>query len=65
MEEKSPVYLVMVTTNNNNKYYRMIPHGDTFEAEYGRVGASCHSGIRSTMRKLKKDMWIRHILYRI
>lgn len=25
----------------------------------------CHSGIRSTMRKLKKDMWIRHILYRI
>lgn len=41
MEEKSPVYLVMVTTNNNNKYYRMIPHGDTFEAEYGRVGASC------------------------
>ena len=40
MEEKSPVYLVMVTTNNNNKYYRMIPHGDTFEVEYGRVGAS-------------------------
>lgn len=39
MEEKSPVYLVMVTTNNNNKYYRMIPHGDTFEAEYGRVGS--------------------------
>lgn len=67
MEEKSPVYLVMVTTNNNNKYYRMIPHGDTFEAEYGRVGASCQhaSGIRSTMRKSKKDMWIRHILYRI
>lgn len=41
MPEKSPVYLVMVTTNNNNKYYRMIPHGDTFEVEYGRVGATC------------------------
>lgn len=36
-------YLVMVTTNNNNKYYRMIPrsNGDTFDVEYGRIGASC------------------------
>ena len=41
MEEKSPVYLVMVTQNNNNKYYRMIPQGDRFEVEFGRVGASC------------------------
>ena len=41
MSEKSPVYLLMVTTNNNNKFYRMIPHGDTFEVEYGRVGATC------------------------
>lgn len=39
--ERIPVYLVCVTTNNNNKYYRMIPHGDTFEVEYGRVGANC------------------------
>ena len=31
-------YLVMVTTNNNNKYYKMIPHGDTFTVEYGRLG---------------------------
>ena len=37
----TPVYLVMITANNNNKYYRMIPHGDTFEVEYGRVGGSC------------------------
>lgn len=29
----------MVTTSNNNKYYRMTPHGDTWTAEYGRVGA--------------------------
>jgi len=38
-EERKPTYLVMVTPNNNNKYYRLIPHGDTFDAEYGRVGA--------------------------
>lgn len=31
-------YLVMVTTNNNNKFYKMIPHGSTFTAEYGRLG---------------------------
>ena len=37
---KKPTYLVMVTSNNNNKYYRMIPHGDTFDVEYGRVGAN-------------------------
>jgi poly [ADP-ribose] polymerase len=31
----------MVTaTANNNKYYKMIPHGDGWTAEYGRVGAS-------------------------
>lgn len=33
-------YLVMVTTANNNKFYKMIPHGDTFTAEYGRLGNS-------------------------
>lgn len=33
-------YLVMVTTANNNKFYKMIPHGDSFTAEYGRLGNS-------------------------
>ena len=33
-------YLVMVTTNNNNKYYEMIQSGDSFTVKYGRVGAS-------------------------
>lgn len=33
-----PKYLVMVTPENNNKYYRMIPQGDTFSVEYGRIG---------------------------
>lgn len=31
----------MVTASaNNNKYYNMTPHGDTWTAEYGRVGSS-------------------------
>ena len=39
--EIRPVYLVMVDgCGNHNKYYRMIPQGDRFVAEYGRVGAS-------------------------
>lgn len=33
-------YLIMVTPNNNNKYYKMVVNGDTWTAEYGRIGAS-------------------------
>lgn len=33
-------YLVMVTSNNYNKYYEMIPEGNGFTVKYGRVGAS-------------------------
>ena len=36
--EHTPKYLVMVTANNNNKYYKMTPKGDRFDVEYGRVG---------------------------
>lgn len=43
MEEKTPKYLVMVTGANNNKYYRMIPHGESWTAEFGRVGAAPQS----------------------
>lgn len=32
-----PRYLVMVTSANNNKYYKQIPHGNSWTAEYGRV----------------------------
>jgi len=32
------VELIMVSTSNNNKYYRMIDNGDTFDVEWGRVG---------------------------
>ena len=39
--EIAPKRLVMVTASaNNNKYYNMTPHGDTWTAEYGRVGSS-------------------------
>jgi poly [ADP-ribose] polymerase len=30
----------MVTAKNNNKYYKQIPHGDSWTAEYGRVGSA-------------------------
>lgn len=41
MGEIKPRYLVMVTASaNNNKYYKQIPHGDSWTAEYGRVGSS-------------------------
>jgi poly [ADP-ribose] polymerase len=41
MLDIKPRYLVMVTASaNNNKYYKQIPHGDSWTAEYGRVGSS-------------------------
>lgn len=41
MSEYKPRYLVMVTASaNNNKYYKQIPQGDHWVAEYGRVGSN-------------------------
>ena len=40
MTDIKPRYLVMVTSDNHNKIYKMTPHGDSWTAEYGRVGAS-------------------------
>ncbi|MBR2676827.1 MAG: WGR domain-containing protein [Solobacterium sp.] len=43
-DEYKPIYLIMVSAdNNNNKYYRMTPdgNGQTWTAEFGRVGANC------------------------
>ena len=37
--EYTPKYLVMVTSQNNNKFYKMEPQGDHFRVEFGRVGA--------------------------
>lgn len=39
----SPVRLLMVTADNNNKFYNMTPVGDSFIAEFGRVGASAQT----------------------
>lgn len=37
--QNNPVYLVMVTAeNNHNKFYKMIPNGNGFDVEFGRVG---------------------------
>lgn len=44
MIDYTPKHLVMVTADaNNNKYYDMIPKGDTWVAEYGRIGSSSQS----------------------
>lgn len=52
IENIKPKYLVMVTASaNNNKYYRMIPHGDSWTAEYGRVGGS------PQRREYSLDQW--------
>ena len=41
MSELNPLYLVKVEPGaNNNKYYRMIPNGDMFDVQYGRIGTS-------------------------
>lgn len=43
MEDRKPVYLIMIEDNgNHNKYYRMLanPDGASFTVEYGRVGSS-------------------------
>lgn len=44
----------MVTPTNHNKVYRMIPHGDIFEVEYGRVGATCQHASYSMSQWDKK-----------
>lgn len=63
MTDRQPLYLVMVEANaNNNKFYRMIPNGSTFEVQYGRVGSGSfqtmtypmskwHEMLRSKLRK--------------
>lgn len=32
-----PTYLVLVSEQNNNKYYNLFPEGEIFRVEYGRV----------------------------
>lgn len=35
-----PTYLIMVTAENNNKYYNCFPEGDNFRVEYGRINST-------------------------
>lgn len=35
-----PTYLIMVTNQNNNKFYKCFPEGDRFRVEYGRVDST-------------------------
>ena len=52
MADVKPRYLVMVTASaNNNKYYKQIPHGDTWTAEYGRIGSA------SQKREYSMSQW--------
>lgn len=64
--EVKPIYLTMVTENNNNKYYNCFPNGDgTFTVKYGRVGghetttsypmSKWNSQINSKLKKGYKD----------
>lgn len=67
MSDYSPLYLVKVEANqNNNKYYKMIPEGNSFRVEYGRIGQSnfqsmtypigkWESQLRSKLRKGYED----------
>lgn len=40
LSDIKPRYLIMVTADNHNKFYKQIPHGSSWTAEYGRVGCS-------------------------
>lgn len=52
IDNKSVAYLIKVESGRNaNKYYRMIPKGSSFDAEYGRVGSSCQ------VRSYPMSMW--------
>lgn len=61
MEEKKPVYLIMVgeskvdASDNHNKYWNAFPLGDgTFRVEYGRVGAGKQTHVYSMSQWDKK-----------
>ena len=56
-----PTYLIMVTAENNNKYYNCFPEGDNFRVEYGRVNSTktitsylCQNGNLKSQAKLKR-----------
>lgn len=53
----SPIYLIKVEPNNNaNKYYKMIPEGDSFRVEYGRVGQPHFQTMNYPIAKWSKQL---------
>lgn len=59
MMDYTPKFLVMVTSGNHNKYYKMIPNGDSWVAEYGRIGSSAQTrtyGKREFEKKYKEKI---------
>ena len=51
-----PVKLIMVTADNNNKFYNMTPNGASFTVEYGRINST------SQRKEYPISKW--HTLYR-
>lgn len=35
-----PTYLILVSANNNNKYYNLFPEGNQFKVQYGRIDST-------------------------
>ena len=64
--DKKPVFLIMVTEDNHNKFYNCFPEGSQFRVEYGRVDSTkttlyypiekWDSQIQSKLKKGYKDI---------
>ncbi|RXZ78033.1 WGR domain-containing protein [Paenibacillaceae bacterium] len=51
------VYLVKVEANaNNNKFYRMIKDGDSFDVQFGRIGTSGYQSTRYPMSRWESTL---------
>ncbi len=54
---ENALYLVKVEPNaNNNKFYRMIPLGDSFKVEYGRIGVGGYQTTQYSMSQWNKKL---------
>lgn len=59
MAEIRPTYLVLVSSQNNNKYYNCFPEGSEFRVEYGRVDST------KTTRRYPMSKWDSQIASKI
>lgn len=54
---ENALYLVKVEPNaNNNKFYRMIPLGDSFKVEYGRIGVGGYQTVQYSKSQWDKKL---------